>query len=204
MLVYIFGVLAGSLTTSIFRPTVYLSGASGGVYALITAHLGTVIMNFRYFFFKFLRRTCPFIAHFMVSVTASFCEPEAGSEYTVFFSFREMTCPWCRILVVVVVAMTDVAVYVYDVVVIGNKSPVSYPAHIAGAVTGLLVGIVCLKNLRWERHERVIWVVSIFLFAAMMLCAVVFNVAAGDHFTGAAIDPELLAGEPGCKADNIL
>ena len=48
MLVYIFGVLAGSLTTSIFRPTVYLSGASGGVYALITAHLGTVIMNFRY------------------------------------------------------------------------------------------------------------------------------------------------------------
>lgn len=45
---YIFGVLAGSLTTSIFRPTVYLSGASGGVYALITAHLGTVIMNFRY------------------------------------------------------------------------------------------------------------------------------------------------------------
>ena len=48
MLVYIFGVLAGSLTTSIFRPTVYLSGPSGGVYTLITAHLGTVIMNFRY------------------------------------------------------------------------------------------------------------------------------------------------------------
>ena len=47
MLVYTFGVLAGSLTTSIFKPTVYLSGASGGVYALITAHLGTVIMNFR-------------------------------------------------------------------------------------------------------------------------------------------------------------
>ena len=47
MLVYISGVLAGSLWTSIFRPTVFLSGASGGVYALITAHLGTVIMNFR-------------------------------------------------------------------------------------------------------------------------------------------------------------
>ena len=47
MLVYTFGVLAGSLMTSIFKPTVYLSGASGGVYALITAHLGTVIMNFR-------------------------------------------------------------------------------------------------------------------------------------------------------------
>ena len=100
--------------------------------------------------------------------------------------------------------MTDVAVYVYDVVVIGNNSPVSYPAHIAGAVTGLLVGIVCLKNLRWERHERVIWFVSILLFAAMMLCAIVFNIAASEHFTGAAIDPEFLAGEPGCKSKNIL
>ena len=66
MLVYIFGVLAGSLTTSIFRPTVYLSGASGGVYALITAHLGTVIMNFRYF----SSRKYPFIVHFIVLFTA--------------------------------------------------------------------------------------------------------------------------------------
>ena len=68
MLVYIFGVLAGSLTTSIFRPTVYLSGASGGVYALITAHLGTVIMNFRYMYFS--SRKCPFIVHFIVLFTA--------------------------------------------------------------------------------------------------------------------------------------
>ena len=48
MLVYVFGVIAGSLWTSVVQPTVFLSGASGGVYALITAHLGTVIMNFRY------------------------------------------------------------------------------------------------------------------------------------------------------------
>ena len=47
MLVYVFGVIAGSLWTNVMRPTVFLSGASGGVYALITAHLGTVIMNFR-------------------------------------------------------------------------------------------------------------------------------------------------------------
>ena len=47
MLVYTFGALAGSLTTSVFMPTVYLSGAGAGVYALIMAHLGTMIMNFR-------------------------------------------------------------------------------------------------------------------------------------------------------------
>jgi hypothetical protein len=38
MLVYLSGVLAGSLWTSVIIPQVSLSG---------TAHLGTVIMNFR-------------------------------------------------------------------------------------------------------------------------------------------------------------
>jgi hypothetical protein len=30
------------------KPGVFLSGGSGGVYALIMSHLGTVIMNHRY------------------------------------------------------------------------------------------------------------------------------------------------------------
>ncbi|XP_036146105.1 rhomboid-related protein 3 isoform X3 [Monomorium pharaonis] len=45
LLIYIAGVLAGSLGTSVSDPTVYLAGASGGVYALITAHVATIIMN---------------------------------------------------------------------------------------------------------------------------------------------------------------
>ncbi|XP_011702330.1 PREDICTED: rhomboid-related protein 3 isoform X3 [Wasmannia auropunctata] len=45
LIIYIAGVLAGSLGTSVSDPTVYLAGASGGVYALITAHVATIIMN---------------------------------------------------------------------------------------------------------------------------------------------------------------
>ena len=41
-------VLAGSLWTSIVKPGVFLSGGSGGVYALIMSHLGNVIVNHRY------------------------------------------------------------------------------------------------------------------------------------------------------------
>ena len=47
MLVYVSGVLAGSLWTSVIKPDRFLAGASGGVYAVLTAHLGTVIMNYR-------------------------------------------------------------------------------------------------------------------------------------------------------------
>lgn len=44
--VYLAGVLAGSLGTSVFDPDVYLVGASGGVYALLAAHLANVMLNY--------------------------------------------------------------------------------------------------------------------------------------------------------------
>ncbi|KAF4517754.1 hypothetical protein B566_EDAN002959 [Ephemera danica] len=45
LIVYLAGVLAGSLGTSVTDPDVFLAGASGGVYAIMTAHLATIIMN---------------------------------------------------------------------------------------------------------------------------------------------------------------
>ena len=44
-LIYITGVVAGSLTVAIADSHSFLIGASGGVYALITAHLANVIFN---------------------------------------------------------------------------------------------------------------------------------------------------------------
>lgn len=44
-LVYLSGVIAGSIGSSIADPRIFLSGASGGVYALITAHIASLIMN---------------------------------------------------------------------------------------------------------------------------------------------------------------
>lgn len=46
-LVYLSGVAAGSMGTSIASPNIYLAGASGGVYALITAHVASIIMNWQ-------------------------------------------------------------------------------------------------------------------------------------------------------------
>jgi len=45
LIIYFSGVIAGSLGTSIVDPTVYLAGASGGVYALMAAHVATIIIN---------------------------------------------------------------------------------------------------------------------------------------------------------------
>ncbi|XP_067014945.2 rhomboid-related protein 2 isoform X2 [Anabrus simplex] len=45
LIIYLGGVLFGSLGTSISDPYVRLVGASGGVYALVTAHLASIVMN---------------------------------------------------------------------------------------------------------------------------------------------------------------
>ena len=45
-IIYMAGVLAGSLGTSVIDSEVYLVGASGGVYALLAAQLANVMINF--------------------------------------------------------------------------------------------------------------------------------------------------------------
>ncbi|XP_046647042.1 rhomboid-related protein 2-like [Daphnia pulicaria] len=47
LIIYVAGVIAGSLGTSVLDPTVYLAGASGGVYALLLAHLASLILNWK-------------------------------------------------------------------------------------------------------------------------------------------------------------
>ena len=44
ILIYLAGVAAGALANSLFLPTYYLAGASGGVYAVEYAHLSNVIL----------------------------------------------------------------------------------------------------------------------------------------------------------------
>lgn len=55
MLIYVGGVAAGSLGSSLSDPNVFLAGASGGVYALIAGHLATLILNFKEMDFAWIR-----------------------------------------------------------------------------------------------------------------------------------------------------
>lgn len=111
-----------------------------------------------------------------------------------------MTCPWCRVLVVSVVAVTDLAVYIYDMHIVGGQGqPVSYAAHLSGALTGLLVGITCLKNLRWETYERYIWAVSATVFVLLIGTAIIWNFADPSHFVGV---PDNIVID--CISDDVL
>uniref|UniRef100_T1J9T2 Uncharacterized protein n=1 Tax=Strigamia maritima TaxID=126957 RepID=T1J9T2_STRMM len=57
-----------------------------------------------------------------------------------------------------------------------NGPPVSYVAHLTGALAGLTVGLLVLKNFEQKLKEQWIWWVALGVYAACTLFAVLFNV----------------------------
>lgn len=80
-LVYLAGVVAGSMGTSLANPQIYLAGASGGVYALITAHLATIILNWG-------EMTTP-VPQIHLGLILSFISADLGSSI-----YRHLTDPY--------------------------------------------------------------------------------------------------------------
>ncbi|KDR19409.1 Protein rhomboid [Zootermopsis nevadensis] len=134
--VYMAGVLAGSLGTSVFDTEVYLVGASGGVYALLAAHLANVLLN-----------------------------------------YNNMEFGIVRLIGIFVVASADVGFAVYDRYAAEQPGPsVSYVAHLTGALAGLTIGLLVLKNFEQKLHEQLMWWVALGVYAACTIFAILFNV----------------------------
>lgn len=133
---YLAGVLAGSLGTSVFDSEVYLVGASGGVYALLAAHLANVLIN-----------------------------------------YNVMQFPILRLLAVAFIATTDMFFALYDYltgVMVGL--PVSYIAHLTGALAGVSLGLAILRSIKKESFENILRWLSLGIYTAFMLFAVIFNI----------------------------
>lgn len=133
--VYLAGVLAGSLGTSCFDPSTYLVGASGGVYALLAAHLANVLLN-----------------------------------------FSEQQLSVVRLAFVFVVASADVGFAIWDRYSAEDGVTVAYVAHLTGAVAGLTIGLVVLKNFEQRLHTQCVWWVAVVIYAALALAAILLNI----------------------------
>ncbi|KAK9754185.1 EF-hand domain pair [Popillia japonica] len=140
-LIYFAGVVAGSLGTSVVDPKVKLAGASGGVYALITAHVATIIMN-----------------------------------------WKDMSYPSAQLLVFVAVTVSDVGYAMYLRYIGESDSHIGYAAHFFGALAGLLVGIMILRNLTASPRERYLQKVALTVYVLLMIAAIVWNSTATSYF----------------------
>ncbi|XP_068148609.1 protein rhomboid [Drosophila tropicalis] len=137
--IYMAGVFAGSLGTSVVDSEVFLVGASGGVYALLAAHLANITLNY---------------AHMKSAST------QLGS--------------------VVIFVSCDLGYALYTQYFDGGatftKGPqVSYIAHLTGALAGLTIGFLVLKNFGHREYEQLIWWLALSVYCAFTVFAIVFN-----------------------------
>ncbi|XP_030565381.1 protein rhomboid [Drosophila novamexicana] len=139
--IYLAGVFAGSLGTSVVDSEVFLVGASGGVYALLAAHLANITLNY---------------AHMKSAST------QLGS--------------------VVIFVSCDLGYAVYTQYFDGAATPafakgpqVSYIAHLTGALAGLTIGFLVLKNFGHREYEQLIWWLALGVYCAFTVFAIAFN-----------------------------
>lgn len=137
-ILYVAGVIAGSLAASMLDPHAYLVGASGGVYALMAAHMANTIIN-----------------------------------------WSEMPFRWVRLLTILVLMATDVGVFIW-MHISEEDTKISYVAHLAGAVAGLLLGMVTLRNLKEYKWEQALKWTGLVIFAGCLIAAIVIQVAFPD------------------------
>lgn len=52
---------------------------------------------------------------------------------------------------------------------------VSYVAHLTGALAGLTIGLLVLKNFEQKLRDQLLWWVALGVYAACTLFAIVFN-----------------------------
>ncbi|XP_058804831.1 protein rhomboid isoform X3 [Phymastichus coffea] len=153
--VYMAGVLAGSLGTSVFDTDVCLVGASGGVYALLAAHLANVMLNYNNMEFGIVRLIGIFIiasADVGFAIYDRYAAEQLGPPVAYASASEQLAGP-----------------------------PVSYVAHLTGALAGLTIGLLVLKNFEQRLHEQLLWWVALGVYAACTIFAVMYNLLHPDY-----------------------
>ncbi|XP_068148903.1 protein rhomboid [Drosophila tropicalis] len=134
-IIYLAGILAGSLGTSVVDSEVYLVGASGGVYALLAAQLASVALN-----------------------------------------FGQIRHGLAQLMAVLIFASCDLGYAVYSRTLEDRSRPtVSYIAHMTGALAGLSLGLLFLKQFQGGGRPRLLRWLALGVWSAFSIFAITFN-----------------------------
>jgi rhomboid-related protein 1/2/3 len=57
----------------------------------------------------------------------------------------------------------------------GSPPPVSYVAHLTGALAGLTIGLLVLKNFDQKLREQMLWWLALGVYGACTIFAILFN-----------------------------
>ena len=82
-----------------------------------------------------------------------------------------------------ITASADVGFAVYDRYLsasdgLGDPVPVSFMSHVAGALAGLNIGLVVLKNFEQKLYQQLAWWICLGIYTACFLFAILYNIFA--------------------------
>lgn len=159
---YMAGVILGCLGATCVEPTKYLLGASAGVYALILAHLATLILNWN----------------------------EDGKIYKERLQEKEDAPPplnlnpWIRgfrLAFVLLFVAFDVGMIIYNKAQ-GKGTTTSNAGHAFGAIAGCLIGVFVLKNKVVEDWELIFQWIALGVFGLLSSIFMIWHIAGNTWF----------------------
>ncbi|XP_011182259.2 protein rhomboid-like [Zeugodacus cucurbitae] len=148
-IIYLAGVFAGSLGTSVVDSDVCLVGASGGVYALLAAYFANILLNFGQ-----MRYGVGQLVRVVVFVSCDLC-------YAVYNKYYNNN-------------NNNNVVHA-----LSKTSPtISYIAHLSGALAGFTMGLLVLRNFDGSHAApptKMLRWLALSVYAAFMTFAIAFN-----------------------------
>ncbi|CAL1534822.1 unnamed protein product [Lymnaea stagnalis] len=155
-LVYLLGVIAGGLAHSITDHSVGLVGASGGVYALLGAHVAAIVINWKEMNYK--------------------CMDPAELEDNVCCGIsRILLSAPVRLAIILLLVVPDTGVAIYRRISEPEANKIGVTAHIGGFLAGLMLGIVILKNVNTLTWEKNLGWVTLAVYLAFVAFCCLFN-----------------------------
>ncbi|KAH8297719.1 hypothetical protein KR054_006517 [Drosophila jambulina] len=156
-IIYMAGVLAGSLGTSVVDSEVYLVGASGGVYALLAAQLASLLLNFGQ------------LRHGVVQLMAVIVFGE-------YFNLEE-SVHIMSLLSFLVFCDLGYSFYTRELEVkdVQTRPSVSYIAHMTGALAGISVGLLLLRQLDGGLRPRPLRWLALGVWCLFSAFGIAFN-----------------------------
>ncbi|PVD22469.1 hypothetical protein C0Q70_18283 [Pomacea canaliculata] len=157
-IVYLLGVIAGSLAHSVTDHAVGLVGASGGVYAILGAHVAAIVTNWREMNYKCM-------------------DQEELEDNTVKGIGRILCSAPVKLAFLLFLVIPDTSLAVYRRIVEPEAQKVGVTAHIGGFMAGLLLGIPVLKNITRHPWETTLGWVTLSVYLAFVAFCCIFNAA---------------------------
>ena len=158
---YLAGVGMGCLGASVAEPKKYLLGASAGVYALIFAHLATLILNWKedgmVYEERLKKNEEPLLIH-------------------------NKSIRGIRLAFIILFTLLDVGITLYNVIT-EKQSTTSVAGHAFGGLAGVVVGTILLENRVVDDWERIYKWIAFGIYWVAMFVFVLW------HIIGSFVEP---------------